>query len=217
MLIHTVSSFHNFYAVILRKSPSIMLVSRTALPAGTPHIFCVTTTSIPWAFVRQYAPDDRSNSRWYTRTRHFTTFMPLSTSATVFQSLSYAGLKSTQVPHTYSVSQPLASHVYSCRNDLPKIAQIDVYTHDLDISLLLSPQLPPKSFNDRDMPDSSSHWYPAHILSHNHWHTMSIGEAIGIRESLKTMLIHTVSTFHYLYPLNFRQNPSIIEICRNQV
>ena len=98
---------------------------------------------------------------------YFITFTLL-TSATVLQSLSYAGLKSTQVPHTYSVSQPLASHVYSCRNDLPKIAEIDVYTHDLDISILLSPQLPPKFFNGRDMPDSSPQWYPAHILSHSH-------------------------------------------------
>jgi hypothetical protein len=89
--------------------------------------------------------------------------------------------------------------------------------HGLDISLLVSSQLLPKTLNQRDMPESSPRRYPAHIVSHNHWHTMCIGEAIGSRESLKITFIHTVSTFHYLYPLNFRQRPSIIEICRNQV
>ena len=126
-------------------------------------------------------------------------------------------MKSTQVPNTYSVSQPLASHVYSCRNRLPKIAQIDVYTHGLDISLLLFSQLPPTSFNHRDMPESSLHRHLTHIMSHNHCHDMCFCEAIGSRKSLKFMLIHTVSTFHYLYPLNFRQSPSMMEICRNQV
>ena len=36
----------------------------------------------------------------------------LSTSAKVFPSLNYTGIKSVQVPHTYSVSQPLPSPVY---------------------------------------------------------------------------------------------------------
>jgi hypothetical protein len=141
----------------------------------------------------------------------------LSTSAKDLESKRYAGIKSTQVPRTYCVSQPLAYHVYWWSNRLPRIAQNHVYTHGLDISLLVSSQLPPKTFNHRDMPESSPRRYPTHIASHNHWHHMCVGEAIGIRESLKFTFIHTVSTFHYLYPLNFCQSPSIIEICRNQV
>jgi hypothetical protein len=42
---------------------------------------------------------------------YFTTFM-LKTSATVLQSLSFAGFKSAQVPYTYFVSQALPSPVY---------------------------------------------------------------------------------------------------------
>jgi hypothetical protein len=51
---------------------------------GTPHIFCLTTTSIPCVFVKVLTPENRSNSRLYSRTRHFTAFM-LSTSAKVLQ------------------------------------------------------------------------------------------------------------------------------------
>ncbi len=87
----------------------------------------------------------------------------------------------------------------------------------IDISLLLCSQLPPKSFNDRDMPESSPHRYPTHILSHNHQHTMCICEGIGTRQPLRLTFIHTVSTFHCFYSLNFHQSPSMIEICRNQV
>ncbi len=64
-----------------------------------------------------------------------------------------------QVPHTYSVWQPLAYHVYLWNNGLLKIDEIDVYTPCLDISLFLSSQLAPKSFNDTDMPESSPHRY----------------------------------------------------------
>ncbi len=46
-------------------------------------------------------------------------------------------------------------------------------------------KLPPKFFNDRDMPESISHRYPAHIVSHNLWRTMCIGEVIGPQESLE--------------------------------
>jgi hypothetical protein len=48
----------------------------------------------------------------------------MSTSVKVLQSLSYAGIKSTQVPHTYSVSQPLPSYVYLCKNRHPKTSPI---------------------------------------------------------------------------------------------
>ena len=46
-------------------------------------------------------------------------------------------LKSTLVPHTYAVTQALPSHVYVWSNRHPKIAQIDVYTHGLDNSLVV--------------------------------------------------------------------------------
>ena len=59
--------------------------------------------------------------------------------------------------------------------------------------------------------------YPTHILSHNHCNHMCICEAIGTRKPLRLTFIHTVSTFHCFYALNFRQSPSMIEICRNQV
>ena len=55
-----------------------------------------------------------------------TTFM-LSSCAKVLQSLSYQGFKSTQVLHTYSVSQLLPSYVYSWRNTHPKITRIYGY------------------------------------------------------------------------------------------
>jgi len=57
---------------------------------------------------------------------YFNTFM-LSTSAKLLQSLSYAGIKSTQVPHTYSVWQPLPSYVYLCRNRHPQTIPIYEY------------------------------------------------------------------------------------------
>ena len=123
----------------------------------------------------------------------------------------------TQIPRTYSVSQPLQSYVYLWSNRHPKIAQIDGYIAGLDISLFLCSQLPPKSFNDRDMPESSPHKCLQDILSHNHLHTMCICEAVGTRKPLKLTVIYQDSTFHCFYALNFRQSPSMIEICRNQV
>jgi hypothetical protein len=142
-------------------------ICRNQVHTGTPHIFCLTTTSIPCVFVMVLAPESRSKSRLYSRTRYFTAFM-LSTSAKVLQWYRYAGIKSTQAPHTYSVSQPLAYHVYLWRYWYPKAAQTHGYIAGLDISLLLFSQLPPKSFNDTDMPESSPHRNPTCILSHNH-------------------------------------------------
>ena len=69
----------------------------------------------------------------------FTTFI-LSTSTQVLQSLNYDGFKSIEVPHTYSVSQPLLSPVYlygivgqtdtkNCHTNLrllPKFLRFDV-------------------------------------------------------------------------------------------
>ena len=81
------------------------------------------------------------------RVRHFTGFM-LSTCAKLLQSLRYFGLHFPQVPHKYFVSQPLSSHVSLSRNRHRGIAEIDVYTQGLDISLLLCCQLVPNCFND---------------------------------------------------------------------
>ena len=121
--IHTVSTFHCFYALNFRQSPWMIEICRIQVHAGTPHIFCLTTTSIPCVFLKQQAPENRSNWRLYTRSLHFTAFM-LSTSSTVLQSMSFAEFKFMQVPHTYSVWQPPAYHVHLCRNKHPKIAQI---------------------------------------------------------------------------------------------
>jgi hypothetical protein len=72
----------------------------------------------------------------------------LSTCAKQLQWLRYFGFHFTQVPHTYSVSQPLPSHVSLSRNWHRKSAETDVYTQRLEISLLLCCQLVPNSFND---------------------------------------------------------------------
>ena len=50
----------------------------------------------------------------------------LSTCAKLLQSLRYFGLHFPQVPHTYSVSQPLSSHVSLSRNRHRRIAEIHV-------------------------------------------------------------------------------------------
>jgi hypothetical protein len=95
----------------------------------------------------------------------------------------------TDTPHTYSVSQPLPSYVYSWSNRHPKIVRIHVHTHGVDIWLLLCSQLPPKSFNHRDVPESSPHRYPTHTLSHNHWHHMCICVDVGTRQLLEFIII----------------------------
>ena len=126
-------------------------------------------------------------------------------------------LKSTQVPHTYSVTQPLPSHVYLSRCGQSKTAEFHVYTHGLDISVVLCSQLPPHSGNHRDIPESSPHRYPTRILSHNHCHRMCIGRDVGSQKPLKITFIHTDSTCQWFYALHFRQTPAIIEISRTQV
>jgi hypothetical protein len=50
----------------------------------------------------------------------------LSTCAKLLQSLRYFGLHFPQVPHTYSVSQPLSSHVSLSRSRHRRIAEIHV-------------------------------------------------------------------------------------------
>ena len=121
------------------------------------------------------------------------------------------------LPHTYSVTQALTSHVYLSRCGLPKTAQNHVYTHGLDNSLVLYSQLPPHSCNHTDIPDSSPHRYPTHVLSHNHCHGMCICQDVGSQKPANFTFIHTDSTFQWFYALNFRQTPAIIEISRIQV
>ncbi len=67
----------------------------------------------------------------------------------------------------------------------PKIAQTHGYIAGLDISLLLCSQLPPKSFNGRDMPESSPQRYPTRILFHSNCHHTCICVGIGTQKPLK--------------------------------
>ena len=119
-----------------------------------------------------------SHTSWWW---NFTDFM-LSTCAKLLQSLRYFGLHFTQIPHTYSVSQPLSSHVSLSRNRHRRIAEIDVYTQGFDISLLLYCQLVPNCLNDWGILDCTWHRYPTHILSPNHCHRMCVGQGIGTEE-----------------------------------
>ena len=133
--IHTDSTFQWSYTLNFRQTPAIIEISRTQVHTGTTHMFCHTTTVIACVSVKMWAVKNRSKSRLYTRTRHFSGVM-LSTSAKLRQSYRYPGLKSTQVPHTCSVIQPLPSHVYLSRCGQSKTAKIHVYTHGLDISVV---------------------------------------------------------------------------------
>ena len=116
---------------------------------------------------------------------------------------------SQQVPHT--------SHVYLSRCGQSKTAEFHVYTHGLDISVLLCSQHPPHSSHHRDIPDSSPHRYLTRILSHNHCHRMCICQDVGSQKPLNFTFIHTDSTIRWLYALNFRHTPAITEISRSQV
>jgi hypothetical protein len=82
-----------------------------------------------------------------------------------------------------------------------EITQIHGYTHGLDISLLLSSQLLPKSFNDTDMPESSPHRYPSHILSDNHSHHMCICVGIGTRENRSNSRLYLCISLLLICPL----------------
>ena len=136
----------------------------------------------------------------------------LSTCAKLLESLRYFGLHFTQVPHTYSVSQPLPSHVSLSRNRHRRIAEIDVYTLTLDISLLLCCQLVPNCLTHWGILDCTLHRYPTHILSPNHCHRMCLCQGIGTDESLKSTFIHQGSTFHCFYAVNLCQTAWIIEV-----
>jgi hypothetical protein len=107
-VIYQDSTFHCFYALNFRQSPSM----------------------VEFTIILVY----------------FATFM-LSTCDKVLQSLSYAGFKSSQVPHTYSVSQPPPSYVYSRSNRHPKITRIHGIIAGLEDSQVLCSQLASKCFN----------------------------------------------------------------------
>ena len=141
----------------------------------------------------------------------------LSTSAKLLQTPRYPGYKSTQVSHTHSVSQPLPSHVYLWSNRRSKVAKKHVYTHTVDFSLLWCCQLPPNCCKHIDIPDTSPHRYPTHILSHNHYHEMCICEAIGRQKSQNCTFIHVQSTFRCCCALNLRPTVANIKISQNQV
>ena len=133
--IHTDSTFQWCYALNFRQTPAITEISRTQVHTGTPHIICHTTTVIACVFVKMWAVKNRQISRLHTRTRHFSGVM-LSTSVKLRQSYRYPGLKSTQVPHTCSVIQPLPSHVYLSRCGQSKIEKCLFCSHGLDISVV---------------------------------------------------------------------------------
>jgi hypothetical protein len=141
----------------------------------------------------------------------------LSTSAKLLQTPRYPGVKSTQVPRTHSVSQPLPSHVYLWSYRRSKVAKKHVYTHKVDVSLPWCSQLPPNCCKHRGIPESSPHRYPTYIPSHNHYLPMCICDEIGGQKSQKSTLIHTKSTFRCFHALNFRQTAANIEISRKQV
>jgi hypothetical protein len=136
----------------------------------------------------------------------------MSTCVKLLQSLRYFGFHFTQVPHTYSVSQPLPSHVSLSRNRHRRITEIDVYTRRLDISLLLWCQHVPNWFNHWGILDSTLHRYPIHILSPNHCHHMCLCQGIGTEESMKSTFIHKGSKFHCFYDVNMCPTGSIIEV-----
>ncbi len=93
----------------------------------------------------------------------------------------------------------------------------DHFSSRLEISQFSCCELVPNCFNDWSILDSILHRHPTHILSDNHCHPMCIGHGIGTHKSQKLTIMDTVSTFHWFYPLIFRQSDSIIQICRNQV
>ena len=136
----------------------------------------------------------------------------LSTCAKQLQWLRYFGFHFTQVPHTYSVSQPLPSHVSLSRNRHRKIAEIDVYTQRLEFSLLVCCQHVPNCFNHWGILDSTLHIYPTHILSPNHCHRMCLCQGIGTEKSLKLTFIHKGSSFHCLYAVNMCQTGAMIDM-----
>ena len=84
--------------------------------------------------------------------------------------------------------------------------------HRLNISVVLSSQLPSNSGNHRDIPDSSPDMYPTRILSHNHCHRTCIGEDMGTYNRYISRLYTQTQHCSGFSEINFRQTPAIREI-----
>jgi hypothetical protein len=134
----------------------------------------------------------------------------LSTCAKLHKWPWYFELCSTQVPHTYSVSQLLPSHVYLSSNSHPRIAQINVYTPGLENWLLACSQLVPNCCIDGGILDFALHRYPTHIRSPNYSHRMCVCPAIAFQKSLKLTFIHSGSRFDCFHALNLCQTASMM-------
>ena len=124
----------------------------------------------------------------------------------------YFGFSCTQVPHTYSVSQLLPSHVYLSSNRHRRSAQIDVYTLGFEIRQVLCCQRVPNCCNDAGILDSAPRRYHTHIRSPNYCHHICICPGIGTKKALKNWFIHTVSTFHCFYAVNVCQTVSMMKV-----
>ena len=111
----------------------------------------------------------------------------------------YCGFHVTHAPHTCSVSQPLPSHVSRSRNRHQKVAEIDVCTPRLVMSLLLSCQLVPNYLNHWPVWDFTLHTHPTHILSVNNYHHMCLDQGIWTEKTLKLTFIHQDSTCRSFY------------------
>ena len=94
----------------------------------------------------------------------------MSTCGKLLEWLRYFGFYSTQAPHTYSVSQPLPSHVSLSWSRQPKITKIDVYRHRLEISLLLCCQHVANCLNDWGILDSTPQPLPSNVYFWNNRH-----------------------------------------------
>ena len=130
---------------------------------------------------------------------YFNDFM-LSTCAKVLQSLSYAGIKSTQVPHTYSVSHSLPSYVYLCRNRHPKTSPIYDYIPILedftDLACL-------SSVNQL----ASQRYRLVHSTKVSHAYSVSQPLPADVhlcrnRHLTDTRIYGVIPAFHHCYPLN---------------
>jgi hypothetical protein len=100
-----------------------------------------------------------------------------------------------RTPHTFCLTTTRIKCVFVKKKAPENRSQVDVYTDGLDISLILCSQLPPKSWNDRDMPDSTPNTYPTHILSDSHYHPKCIGKGIGTQKSLELRLYSRTPRF----------------------
>jgi hypothetical protein len=135
LIIHTQSTFRWLDTLNFLPLAANIEVSPNQVHTGIPHTFCLITTTIAWVFVKKQNVKSRRKARLYPHSRHFDALM-LSTSVPQFQTWIYFRHMSKQVHHTHSVSQPLPSHAYLCRNRRSKVAKKYFYKHEVDFSLL---------------------------------------------------------------------------------